>query len=212
MTVTITDVTPQLPSYFLGLDLGQAKDYTALVILERHGYGQQAIFHVRHLQRYPLGTPYPEIVEDVAAKLQLAPLNQLYPELAVDGTGVGAPVVDLFERAGLRALLRPVIITGGDEEQYAAGTHRVPKRNLVGAVQVVLQTGRLKIASALPDAAVLRRELENFQVKITTAAHDAYGAWREGQHDDLVLALALAVWAGQLPAGPGIVPSASYKG
>ena len=25
-------------------------------------------------------------------------------------------------------------------------------------------------------------------------AHDSYGAWREGQHDDLVLAVALAVW------------------
>ncbi len=28
-------------------------------------------------------------------------------------------------------------------------------------------------------------------------AHDSYGAWREGTHDDLVLAVALALWAGE---------------
>jgi hypothetical protein len=62
---------------------------------------------------------------------------------------------------------------------------------------VLLQTGRLKIASALPEAEVLVKELLAFQVKITSTAHDAYGAWREGVHDDLVLALALATWYGE---------------
>ena len=27
-------------------------------------------------------------------------------------------------------------------------------------------------------------------------AHDSYGAWREGAHDDMVLAVAIAVWWG----------------
>jgi hypothetical protein len=31
-------------------------------------------------------------------------------------------------------------------------------------------------------------------VKITLAAHETFGAWREGQHDDLLLAAALAGW------------------
>jgi len=32
--------------------------------------------------------------------------------------------------------------------------------------------------------------------------HVSYGAWREGTHDDLVLATALACWAGErLPSG-----------
>ena len=33
-----------------------------------------------------------------------------------------------------------------------------------------------------------------FQVTITNAANDTYGAWREGTHDDLVLSVALAAW------------------
>ena len=32
-------------------------------------------------------------------------------------------------------------------------------------------------------------ELLNFEVKITAAANDTCSAWREGTHDDLVLAL-----------------------
>jgi hypothetical protein len=37
---------------------------------------------------------------------------------------------------------------------------------------------------------VLVQELLNFRVKIDPlTAHDSYGCWREGGHDDLVLAL-----------------------
>jgi hypothetical protein len=38
------------------------------------------------------------------------------------------------------------------------------------------------------------RELQQFQVKITAAANETFGVWRDGQHDDLVLAVALACW------------------
>jgi hypothetical protein len=34
-------------------------------------------------------------------------------------------------------------------------------------------------------------------VKINDNAHDTYGAWREGTHDDLILAVMMAVWWAQ---------------
>ena len=72
----------------------------------------------------------------------------------------------------------------------------MPKRNLVSALQVAFSTGRLKIAKGLDLAKVLKEELLNFRMKINLATgHDSYEAWREGEHDDLVLAAALAVWA-----------------
>ena len=61
-------------------------------------------------------------------------------------------------------------------------------------MQVMLQARRLKVAPSLPEAATLVRELTTFQVKITPAANEVFGAWREGQHDDLVLAVAIAIW------------------
>jgi len=185
--------------YFFGLDLGQSKDYTALAILERHGEGDEAIFHARHLQRYQLGTSYPSIVTDVGKMLGRDPLRGHNRTLAIDGTGVGAAVVDMFLSADLRANLCSIIITGGDTVTNDGLVYRVPKRDLVGIVQVCLQTSRLKIAAALAEASTLTNELQNFQVKITDAAHDVYGAWREGAHDDLVLAVALALWRGSQP-------------
>jgi hypothetical protein len=38
------------------------------------------------------------------------------------------------------------------------------------------------------------RELLNFRVKISLSGHDTYEAWREQEHDDLVLAVGLAAW------------------
>jgi len=70
----------------------------------------------------------------------------------------------------------------------------VPKKELVTCLQVVMQSRRLRIARGLHEAALLVRELQQFQVKITTAANETFGVWREGQHDDLVLAVALACW------------------
>ena len=129
--------------------------------------------------------------------------------LVVDQTGVGRPVVDMLED-GLRGRVTcqfcPITITGGHEvTKSAAGELRVPKKELVGGLQVLLQTRRLKVARALPEAATLVRELETFRVKVTEAANETFGAWREGQHDDLVLAVGLAAWVGEkcLPAGPG---------
>ncbi len=42
--------------FYLGLDLGQAQDYSALAILERQGYAKGSVYHCVHLQRWPLRT------------------------------------------------------------------------------------------------------------------------------------------------------------
>jgi hypothetical protein len=130
------------------------------------------------------------------------PLKTKRPTLAIDTTGVGAPVVDMFRRERLNAQLWPIFIHGGDAVISAGVVYRVPKRELVGVVQVALQTSRLKIAPDTTEAATLVRELQNFQVKINAeTAHDSYGAWREGTHDDLVLAIAMALWVGVRQSG-----------
>jgi hypothetical protein len=103
--------------YYVGLDLGQRSDYTALAVVEapvfakapvwtvdqhnravelRAGWMSPAavradgwehvriarpadrqVYALRHLQRYPLGTPYPDIVKDVYALLSLPPLPRM---------------------------------------------------------------------------------------------------------------------------------------
>ncbi|HEY3230516.1 MAG TPA: hypothetical protein VGJ87_14935 [Roseiflexaceae bacterium] len=147
---------------------------------------------LRGLKRYELGTRYPIIVADVA-RLIAAQKHREQTVLVVDKTGVGAPVYDLFIAAALDPI--GVSITGGDQVHSDGTLYRVPKRDLVGAVQSLLQTRRLKFAEQLPLLPVLMAELKNFRVKIDPAtAHDSYSAWREHEHDDMVLAAALACW------------------
>ncbi len=183
-------------SFILGLDLGQSHDYTALAILERRDGGA---YEIRHLHRFPLGTSYPAIVDHVADLLRRPPLRGYMP-VVVDATGVGAPVVDLLRRCGLAPEM--VEIHGGaGVSRGDDGSYRVPKRDLASVVAVLLQGGRLRVAAALHEAQTLVAELLAFRAKVTIAGHDTFEALRERDHDDLVLAVALACWYAEHHAG-----------
>jgi hypothetical protein len=91
------------------------------------------------------------------------------------------------------------------------GAKAPPRRRL----ESPSQNGRLKVAKDLPHAKTLTNELVNFKVKISLTGHDSYGAvedWRQGNHDDLVLALALPCWYGEnrLP-GPSVAAQGIYQ-
>jgi hypothetical protein len=232
-------------TYFLAVDLGQAQDFTALTVLERkqvdtgkveieHGpvsYSSRSGFHVqatetpiyenlyaaRHLERLPTGTPYPAQVKRIKELHdRLKADTRKAPHLVVDQTGVGRPVVDMLRAVGLKPI--SVTITGGDAVSRDGKDYKVPKRDLVSIVQVLLQAERLKIASSLREASTLTAELLAFKVSISLKGHDSYGndagPWRENPHDDLVLAVALAAWYGEhyKPVVDDTPPSMSFRG
>jgi hypothetical protein len=237
--------------YIVSVDLGKSQDYTAVVIVECESNPNTATtYAVRHLERYPIGTRYEDIRDSVCALMVRPPVFGA-SMLALDATGVGNSVRELFEpdtlerdyhalgllpgdhhcrmcgdewvsvsdatayvrksdaddqvaRAAARVLALgdleryPIIITGGAAVTFdrMTGSYNVPKRDLVSVTQLALQGGRLLIAQALPLAGLLRAELEGFRAKPTAAGHETYEA-REGEHDDIVLALAQAVWVGE---------------
>ena len=147
-----------------------------------------AIFQVGHLERVPLGTPYPGIVARVGRLLGRLPAGT---ELVIDLTGVGRPIFDMFTYAGISPL--GVSITAGAAETRDGAVCSVPKLTLVSRLQALLHEGRLKIQKQLPEAETLVRELQDFRVEFTAAGHLTFNA-RSGKHDDLVLALAIAAW------------------
>ena len=191
--------------FIIGVDLGQARDYTAIAIFERiekltgkaekGRWTTQVRYELPHLERPPLGTSYPAIIERLIDLIARLPAHQRL-SILVDRTGCGRPVVDLMRREKLRVI--PITITfGGSVSGSMFSSYNVPKRDLVSNLAILLQSGRLKIAKVLPEASELVDELQNFKMKITPAGNDTYEAWRESDHDDLVLASAIACWYGE---------------
>jgi hypothetical protein len=173
--------------FVVGVDLGQTADYTAITILEER---ESRFYDVRYLERLR-NTPYPVIVRRLGHLVRMLPER---PSMAVDATGVGRPVIDMIRDAHLPASVYAITLTGGDAVTRDGMERHVPKRDVASTIAVLLQTRRLRISRQLKEAETLLRELLNFRVKISLAGHDSYEAWREQEHDDLVLAVGLAAW------------------
>lgn len=191
--------------YFIGVDLGQSADYTALSIVERHeeagefDWGKYAhrkvvTLRLRHLERVKLGTSYPEVVERLVEVAQSEKL-QGRCTMVVDGTGVGRPVVDLLRTKRPGCTVIPVLILGVELESQDQGYYRVPKRDLITGLELLLEQEYMVIADELKEGPALVEELMEMRVRSTDTGRDQYGVTRAGKHDDLVLATSLACWA-----------------
>jgi hypothetical protein len=200
---------------FLALDFGPPGEFTALAIVEYTDDECEAhdrIYSIRHLHRYPIGTPYTTIVPDVAKNIRKGIKGQV--TFVVDQTGVGHALGDMLARVVDDEITR-VAISAGHASTYAPdGTRLIPKMELVTCLQLLLQGRRLRVAQTLPFASLLVAELQNFRTKVVAVSDDPLVAWREGQHDDLVFAVALAChqaercppWV-EVRAGCGALPA-----
>src|SRR5262249_12989149 len=126
--------------YFVGVDLGRRRDFTALRGEERgewrgggeaagFGYRKERARRRRYGERVPLGSPYAEVAERVVALTRSKHLAGRC-RLAVDATGVGGAVVDLLRRTDPGCTMMPATITSGERESYSGGYYRIPKREL----------------------------------------------------------------------------------
>lgn len=198
-----------ISEFFVGVDLGQKQDYTALCIVERADLmfdvrdlvtwecKRETRYELRYMERVKLRTPYPEVVDRIR-EVAMDPALGARRSLVVDATGVGAPVVDLLRAANIDCDIVPVVITGGGSGANAgsakAGDRRVSKRDLIVGLQLMFDMKQLRIARGLPETEILMKELMGMRVRMSASGHESYGSGREGPHDDLVLAVALACW------------------
>src|SRR6266404_1932484 len=193
--------------WILAADLGQANDPTAICVMnhlvvpceewipnkknETWRQARTEHFRVYHLERLPLNLAYPVQVARIGAILARPPLDAGC-EFAIDETGVGKAVGDIFDAAGLNP--RRVTITAGLEPTMHDGRHwHVPKGALITNMEARFHTGELKIADTITDSPALKEELRDFQRKVSEAGRTTFNA-RSGAHDDLVLAVAIALW------------------
>ncbi len=208
------------PLTLLGVDLGKKRDYSAIALLEREpvptGKGTENHYKLTYIERLPLEAPY---------TVQVAHLKGLYTRLisqgrevdvVMDRGGVGEGVVDLVRAAGLKPVC--VFMTGGQKVTRDGLDFNVPKKDIVSAVEVLLENGHLEIHAGLPYARLLVSELGGFNYETNARGNVSFGndvgvLWREQEHDDLVFSVAFAAWYGenQPPPRRRAVTSYSYR-
>lgn len=188
----------------VGIDIGQKVDPTAIAVMQLESRADADHWVCRFLERQPIGTPYPavarrlnEIIRGVERQLPYFDDfgNLITPRLALevycDSTGVGQPIVDVLNEAGVEVI--PVYFTHGDRRSEVDRQVMLGKAWLVSRLKTLFQSGRIHLPPNHPEAAAMARELEDYEIRVTEDANDRYGAFRVGSHDDLVTALGLAV-------------------
>ena len=180
----------------IGLDVGQRVDPSALAVTEQEWRTvdgrREAYYLVRHLERLPLGTPYPAVAERlraVVAGVRQRGAGSL--TVYCDATGLGQPLVDMLKAVGVR--VTPVYFTHGDRRvEQQDRSISLGKAFLVSRMQVLLQSGCILLPRT-PEAEALAGELLDYEIRVAQDANERYGAFKTGAHDDLVTALGLAV-------------------
>jgi hypothetical protein len=191
----------------LGIDIGRVQDHTAVSLVEsyevltdfdNHGaaYRKERRMAVRYLERMPRGMSWPDMVKRLREIHQSMAGDLQARTWVVDATGVGDSVVNLIRKADLAKSLAAIQITSGHE---VSPTHHsygyyVPKRDLITNLQLLMQGQRLKVAAELQDAQLLMQEMKAMEVQVSLGGGEQSASWREKEHDDLVLATALACW------------------
>ncbi|MCC6445406.1 MAG: hypothetical protein IT210_18340 [Armatimonadetes bacterium] len=157
-------------TYWLGADWGKAVDYTALVVLEAET-GQVVAFD--RLKGLPW---HLQIERTVALACRFGTRR-----LVCDRTGLGDVLLETLQRAA-RQLPFPCRVEG-----FRFDT--VSKQELLDHLAVLIE-GR---SIAYPPLPPLLEELRAFEYTRTPSGHLGMSA-PPGQHDDCVIALALACW------------------
>lgn len=209
-------------SYFIGLDLGQRQDFSALSVIELHSwytgwrnavdFSRQSAhsLRVRYLRRFPLGTAYPEVMRHTLALIER--LGQR-TTLVADATGLGMPFVDFLKHSGFRLRSdlpsRPPALVPPDPERLPPSGYLLPVVITSGGQARAAERGVWHVPK-VDLIETLVRMLENRRLEICASLPEApalenellglardgntFGPYSERLHDDLVMSLALAAW------------------
>jgi len=153
------------PGVVLGVDVARKHDYSAIIALTSHGQ----VLDVERFNRVSWTWQRERIVE-IAAKWGGCPV-------VVDTGGVGDPFIEDLINAGIDAV---GMCTGS----------AVTKRNLIEQLMLDIEGRRLWLPRS---AERLIYELRIYRRNLTTSGAVTFAA-PSGEHDDTVIALALANW------------------
>lgn len=157
--------------YVMGVDLAKTVDFTVLTVID------SVTREVVAWERF----------NDLAWSVQKLRVQELAARYnnalcVVDCTGVGDPITEDLQRAGLSMWY--------EGERPGFKFTNDSKSRLINNLAIAIEQRRI----TFPNEAVLIDELQSYEYSITDAGRITYNA-PDGKHDDAVISLALACWA-----------------
>lgn len=164
--------------YILGIDLARSVDYTVFVVFCVQL--RMVVYFERLENENKTSWNYQE---EKACQIAKMYNNAL---LVPDSTGVGDPLVERWQRRGLRVYHNQ---TSSGNETPGVKFNSVNKENLIEKLKIAIELQLITIPKIKP----LVDELIEYESIITPSRNYRYSA-PTGKHDDCVIALALAIW------------------
>lgn len=150
--------------YRIGWDVAKHHDYSVIVVMDEETKHVVAFDRFNHVD-WDLQVSR---CETLAKKYNNAPV-------LIDSTGVGDPVFEMLKKRGVK--VEGFRFTSTSKEQ------------LINRLSVAIERQEI----TFPEIEVLIDELGKYEFEVTKSGTIRYNA-PDGQHDDCVIALALAVW------------------
>ncbi|MBB3665950.1 hypothetical protein FB384_004909 [Prauserella sediminis] len=181
----------------IGLDVGREHDPAALGVLhsgDPRPNSHRPHWSVLEIGNIELGTEYLDLAKMATSLAGAFHAAGHQTVLSIDATGIGAAVVEMARRN--RPGLHICAITIGssrtlartDEHDYTVGKHR-----LTETLQVALEQSGISLPDSDGGVATMD-QLRRFARRPTRSGYHKHEA--ASGHDDLVLALELALWTG----------------
>ena len=171
--------------YYCGVDFGKLQDYSIIAVLRREG----DILKLVYIYQFPLGTPYTHVIGHLVRANQKFGFRQVL----VDQTGVGEAVLEEIRNQGLRNV---------EGIKFTVQT----KEDLLTTLKIMMEQNRL----AIPYHRQLCEQINEQQYKYSKSGHLQF-SHPENSHDDMLWALALAVYTAHQVKGPIQVEVAEKK-
>jgi len=163
--------------YCLGVDLGKRVDYSVIAVVRKQDDEVSLVYY----KRWPLETPYSSVIGSV--RVIIEKLKQVQKVL-VDQTGVGDYIVEDMQKGGI--------------PNVEGITLTLPsKQEILGHLKQMMQNQLF----TYPFDVNLTSELNVERFELTKTGQIQF-SHPEGTHDDILWAVALAVYASRGPLFP----------
>jgi phage FluMu gp28-like protein len=156
--------------YFLGVDLGKKVDFSVIAVVTKQGDQMRLVYY----KRWPLETPYASVIGSV--KVISQKLGSIV-KILVDQTGVGEYVVEDMQKSGLRNV-EGIMLSLPTKQEILGHLKQLMQNRLFTYPFDVDLSGELNV--------------ERFELTKTGQIQFSHP---EGTHDDILWAVALAVYA-----------------